>query len=337
VSLPFDADAVGREFGEEPPPDLVHAGLMEATGAELAAAKSDFLDLPWLTLLGRTGYLVEGWSHLVSGYPRSGKTELLFACALEWLAQAREVLYLTEEPRLIWEARLSPRSGDETLSLLHVVFGLGADVHMLRSRCFNGSEPIVVLDTLRNLLSFHDETDNSAVARVLNPWVTEARRAGKTLIAAHHQRKGGGEHGEGIAGAHALLGTFDIAIELLRDRGDERRRIIRTFARVISPPTFMYERTEGGEMRVLGSPQDVAMDEVIERVRAVLTTEWQKTSELRAVLGDPIPGIEQVRRALAHLTSQGVEREPPLSEGDLPRRTHRWRLPLSTELPPQGR
>ena len=191
---------------------LVGGEVMEATGDELIAFAEHARELPMLPLLGQEKYIVEGWSHLLAGYPRSGKTELLFRAIREWLDEGRSVVYLTEEPRSIWEQRLRRRSGD--WSNLHVAFALGTPPEVLFRRAFEGEEEIVIVDTLRNLLNLRDETDNSEVARVLNPWVAGARRAEKTLIMAHHMRKGGGKRGEGISGGHALLGVFDIALEL---------------------------------------------------------------------------------------------------------------------------
>jgi len=36
--------------------------------------------LEYLPLLGKDGYFVRGWSHVLAGYPRCGKTELMLAC-----------------------------------------------------------------------------------------------------------------------------------------------------------------------------------------------------------------------------------------------------------------
>ncbi len=81
--------------------------LLEAGGDELASSTKTVADLPYLPLLGGTGYLVRGWSHLVAGYPRVGKTDLLVAAVKEWLDAGLKVLYITEEPRSIWEFRLA--------------------------------------------------------------------------------------------------------------------------------------------------------------------------------------------------------------------------------------
>lgn len=69
---------------------------------------------------------------------------------------------------------------------------------------------------------------------MLNPWVAGARLHNKTLIMAHHMRKGGGDHGEGIAGGHALMGEFDIALTLRKEDRSPRRRLVTAFAGAVA-------------------------------------------------------------------------------------------------------
>src|SRR5439155_24311180 len=131
-------------------------------------------------------------------------------------------------------------------------------------------EHIFVIDAVRNLLRLNDENDNSEVARVLNPWIAAARDAGKTPIFVHHNRKGGGEHGEGIAGGHALLGVCDIAIEVLYDRINPQRRLIRAYSRIESPLPLLYEMAPDRSLRALGDPRAVSFDDVKGRVISAL-------------------------------------------------------------------
>src|SRR5207249_3821711 len=120
------------------------------------------------------------------------------------------------------------------------------------TRTYGGAEDIVIIDALRNLLGLEDESNNSEIARVLNPWVAKARETKKTLIAVHHARKGGGEGGEGITGGHAFLGIVDVALEILRDKKVKNRRLIRPYARLVSPAELTYELDDDGlTMRAL--------------------------------------------------------------------------------------
>ncbi len=334
----FDPDAIGLAYGETPPadapPPAVHytatmptptpalRPLEEMRGDLLAAMGTP--DLPSLPLLGHHGLIIENWSHLLAGYPRSGKTDLIARQIPAWTALGHRVLYISEESRDVWIARLKEISGD--WSGVVFVFGLRTDPGRLAERAWSDPADIVVLDAVRNLLTFKDENDNSEIARVLNPWIAGARSEGKTLIALHHSRKGSGDHGEGIAGGHALLGLFDVGLELTRDRNNPRRRLIRAYARVVSPPELLYEKLEDGELHALGDPADVALDEVRRRVKATLTGDWQTTADVRASLAEPQPSKEQVRKALIGLAGAGeIERNPPLSEGDKPGMTYKWR------------
>ena len=299
--------------------------VIEANGAALvAAAGVERPDPPSLPFLGQNGYIIEQWSHLLAGYPRCGKSELLVRLCAEWLAAGKRVVYLTEEPQSIWEHRLARVAGD--WSGLQVIFALGTSLDLLFRRAFEGEEEVVVIDTMRNLLRLEDETDNSRIAAVLNPWIAGARSHHKTLVMAHHMRKGSGDHGEGIAGGHALLGVFDIALQLKRDDHKKNRRRIEAFARLIEPSEMIYEMAEDGTMKSLGDPASLQLADVVERVRAVVGDEWEKTSEVREALGEPLPGPFQVRAALLHLAHAGeIERDPPMSD-EAERKTVRWRL-----------
>ena len=82
-----------------------------------------------------------------------------------------------------------------------LVFGLGMDVAKMLDRTRNGSETVVVIDTLRGLgILPEEENDNGAVARALEPWLSLCRQGEKTLIGLHHDRKTGGRHGQGVSG-----------------------------------------------------------------------------------------------------------------------------------------
>jgi hypothetical protein len=279
--------------------------LDEADASGLAEAGAE-MQLEYLPLLGQEGYLVRGWSHLLAGYPRSGKTELGTACCRDWLAKGERILYLTEEPRAIWQHRLA-RAGAAAWAGMRLVFGLGANPLDLLTRAKSGDESVVVVDALRNLgLIGADENDNAALARQLTPWVAAAREKGKTLILLHHDRKGGGQHGEAIAGGHALLGVVDIALELIRDAAPSRR-LVRAYARIIQPAELIYEREPDGTMRALGSPCDVDRRSRLQMVRDLLPGEAPgKTSE--ELLADwPSEAPKPSKRTAAEDLKHGAE------------------------------
>jgi DNA repair protein RadA/Sms len=184
----------------------------------------------------------------------------------------------------------------------------------------------VVLDTVRNLLGLRDEKDNSEVARALIPFIAVGRQKGQTLIAVHHDRKGGGDHGEGIAGGHAFLGAVDIAIELKREgQEDSPRRLLRGWGRVFEIPRLIYELRDG-VMVPLGSPGQVSLSELKGRFTNVLEDYWQTTKEAIEAIGESKPSNDQATKALEELTQESVaERDPPIAEGKKQGKTYRWR------------
>ncbi len=300
-------------------------GLDEIDGEDLLK-EAPAAALEYLPVLGKDGYLVVGWSHLLAGYPRCGKTELLLASVHDWLRLGQSVLYFTEEPRSIWRQRLHQRPGP--WSGLRLVFGLGGPPLELLERVIVGREQVVVVDTLRNLgLLGADECDNAAIAAAIAPWVSAARRHGKTLIMGHHMRRGAGEHGEGISGGHALFGAVDIALELRRD-SRPNRRLVKGYARLIQPEDMLYEQGEDGGFVVLGDPASVTLADVRRRIRQVLTSDWLKTAEVHGLLDEPRPSLELVRQGLHAEGAEGaIERDPPLEQGAARGgRGHGWRL-----------
>ncbi|MGH2354608.1 MAG: AAA family ATPase, partial [Chloroflexota bacterium] len=85
---------------------------------------------------------------------------------------------------------------------------------------------LVVIDTVRAWVPGAEQTPEQAMA-AMAPVRTELTEPGLAVLVVHHARKGGGEHGEGVAGTNALVGAVDILIELHRVKGrpDARRMV----------------------------------------------------------------------------------------------------------------
>lgn len=308
-------------------------GVDEWNGAELAA--SDEPDIESLPVFGQEHICVVGWAMLLAGYPKSGKTSLLIQLVRAWLDGGRRVLWLTEEPRTIWRRRLLRVGGD--WSGLTLVPGDPSQESELRARAAGGDEGIVIVDTLRQFLPVRDWDDAAVIASTLRPWVSDLSRiAGKTTILSHHARKGGGENGEEIAGSHELFAAVDVGITLKRD-GDQRRKLT-VLGREIETKSLVYEMLsdEPRTLRCLGEPEAVGLVQVQTRIRAVLSTEWLTTVEVRDGLGEPRPSKQQVLRALnASAASNSIERDPPLGQ-PTERRTLRWRHLQTVPTPTSG-
>jgi len=277
----------------------------------------------YLPMLGVDGYFVKGWSHIIAGYPKVGKTELIIRSVSEW--HGERILYFTEEPMSLWKARLDILPECYGLDHVELCFALGVDPSDILKRIKDGDESVVVIDTVRNLLGIRDESDNSEISRAMIPYVATAREKEKTLIFGHHERKAGGNYGTGITGGHAFLGIVDIGTELSRTKTGNHRRL-RGWGRIIDVPELLYEKLDDGKMRVIGSPDAVSFEKVKKLVLSVVDRERRKTKKIREKLPDPKPSIDQVIRVLEELAKEKkIRRNPSISKGKLQGATYRWR------------
>ena len=263
----------------------------EATEKEIVEVNAEELinrhktrSISYLPVLGREKIIAKGWSHLIAGDPKVGKTELMTRIITEW--DKEKVLYITEESEELWSFRLSklPRGCKRKHILFS--FALGATPETILKRILEGNETVVIIDTIRTFFRFADETDNSEVNRVLTPFIKAARDTKKTILFIHHTRKKGGKNGKAITGGHAFLGSVDIAIELNR-KGNTEQRELTGQGRLIEIEDFVYERSQGGSFIALGSSKDVSLDAVKKRIMKVLNREWKSTMEVRFALDNP--------------------------------------------------
>jgi hypothetical protein len=280
-----------------------------------------FEPLESLPLVGQEGFVIEGLSNLVAAYPKVGKTTgILWGAVLPWLASGRRVVYLSEEPKRLWQHRLQAAPADR-LRGLSLVLMAGYSPDELFDAAFAGDDEVVVVDTLRTALKFDQEKDNSELLRMVEPWIVEARQRDRTLVCLHHETKAGGAHGRGIAGGHALFGAFDMAVEIDRVPEAENRRRVRGYGRLTVPPDFLYEERDG-QMIALWEVSAIEKEAVRGRVLDALTDEPQKASKAWESLSEPRPGQRQVREALNALVDRGeAVREGAGNRGD----PYRWR------------
>jgi len=308
-------------------PSEVRFPRVNAGELQRQVAEDDITLVDKLPFLGSTesSGIIRGGSHMLTGYPKTGKTELMTQLAAEWGGQGLKVLYFTEEHRIIWEARLGSLSGE--FDNMELIFAIGAGRALIQREIQNGDEDIVVVDTMR-LLMLDNENDNSCINLSLTPLISACRAKNKTLILGHHTRKGGGDHGQGAAGGHAFFGIVDVGLELERDGQSASRRKIKGEGRLFPVPEVLYERTEDGAMVLLGEPHQLELQTVKERLSALLTNEFQSTKEILTLLPEPKPSPDQVTKALTALAEENTaERDPHIAAGSMRGKTYRWRLP----------
>jgi len=317
----FTSDIIPRVVGSKVP-----------TAAELRGeAPREFR---WLPFLGQEGFIWEGSVTLLSGYPKVGKSTVLTWLMLEWAAAGRKVHILTEEGLEVWRRRLAAMP-DGPWERVTIQPALALGVEGLCQVLRDTDADVIVVDTLRKVAplgSFRDSAEvNAAFVAILSARQEAQAKRGRpiTLVLAHHDRKSseGAEEGQRVADSHVVFGSVDTVLELVRGEGN--RRLLRGWGRLVEPPTVIIEMAEDGALRILGSPQEVALGEVKGKVLGVLEEAegWLTTKEVREAMPIPKPSDDQLRKALMELARKGlVERAPPLSEGTKQGVTYRWRL-----------
>jgi len=280
------------------------------------ALAGDYPVLQFLPVLETSGFIVKGFSHLISGYPKSGKTTLLAPLTHDWSIQGDAVLYFTEEPELAWAERL--RSTTEGWNNVNLVFALGSTLGSILEVIEDGTDTVVIVDTIR-LLGFNDENDNAEINRVLSPLISLCREKNQTLILAHHTRKTGGNYGMAAAGGHAIVGIVDIVLEVSRVPKQEDRRRLRGWGRIIEVPDIVYEY-DGKTLTVLES-----VTELEEEALSILTSIPARTRAILKQMDDPKPSLRGLTYALERLAKRGkIERHPPIDEGSQPGVVYQW-------------
>ena len=128
--------------------ERVNAGELQRQVAE-----GQVTPLERLSFLGDSDSspIIRRFSHLLSGYPKSGKTELLTRLASEWSEQGLKVVYFTEEPKVIWEARLAALPGG--FDNVDLIFALGMGRYTIQREIEAGEDDIVVVDTIKDQIS----------------------------------------------------------------------------------------------------------------------------------------------------------------------------------------
>lgn len=276
------------------------------TPQELVAVFNEMGNRESFLLLGNEGYIYRGWTTMLSGYAKAGKTTLLSRFIRD-LPEGVNVLFICEEPPAIWGERIK----DNVDAFNHVRFmpALNAKVEAILKTIQTCEEEIIIVDTIRNLLQLKDENDNSEVVRKLVPIIGAAQQQNKTLILTHHTRKGGGMYGEGAAGAGAFMGIVDVGLEIRRDSHDpdSHRREIYGEGRLHIIEPLAYELLENGELNCLGSPKSVRKNTVKKYILEVLSDgERYSAKDILLALGEDAPSKEQVRVSAKELVSEGT-------------------------------
>jgi len=272
-----------------------------------------------LPVLGVDGYIVRGWSHLLAGWWRLGKTEFLAAVVAVWLRLGVKVLWITEEPDSLWADRADnideiyePVPWDN----LALVDAMSAAPKALLKCAADNAADVLIVDTVREVCRVTSMKDDDAIRSAVSPWLRRLKDGRRTLIFVHQHRKAAGEHGERVEGHVALPSMFDAVLELEAVAGHEQQRKLSVRRRGSRTTPLLYEMDDDDRLVVIPDGRARNRIEVEAAVLSVVdaATTPLSTAELRRRM-TPTPPLETTRRVLLALATGGVIlRNPPITE-----------------------
>jgi hypothetical protein len=112
--------------------------------------------LPFLGQLESSPFIV-GAAHLVSAYPKAGKTELLCRLVSEWCTLGYKVRYFSEESMRFWKARL--KLANSEFDDVTIVDALGAGRHLIVADIGRSDSDVIVIDTMKLLMMENEILD----------------------------------------------------------------------------------------------------------------------------------------------------------------------------------
>lgn len=284
--------------------------------------------IEYLPLLGVDGYISKGWTHLLAGWWQLGKTEMMAAVILPWLRLGLRVLWITEEPDLVWADRAD--MFDEIYDPvrwenLTLVDALSAPPTALLELTASCEADVVIADTISEVCGIASLKDDDAVQKAVSPWIRRLRDGHRTLIFICQHRKAPGEHGERVLGSVILAAKMDAVLELEAVDGYERRRRLTTRRRRRATPALVYEMDEDDRIVVIPDARTRSRSEAEAAVLTIVNANDGPltTSEVRRLM-TPRPSSDTVLQVLTAIAKSGaILRDPPIVE-NVERRTVKW-------------
>jgi DNA repair protein RadA/Sms len=315
-----------RPLQTTPPVNVVRGYTIAEARAELDAEPLDSLPL-----LGYEGYIVRGWTHLLAGWWRLGKTETLTQAIVPWLRQGIDVLWISEEPHGVWPGR-ADKLGDiygeipweERLTLLDARRYQPAE---LLDFAAGHPAPLVIVDTVQECCGIAAIRDDEAVRDAVNPWVR--RLLGRTVIFLHQHRKQEGESGSRVSGSVALPAMMDVVLELKKhddeDEDDDPRRRLTCRRRGEPTPTLHLVKQDDGRIEVVPDGRQRSRVETENAVVEVVSSAGKPLTTVEVMSRMSLaPSRDTVTRALtAAAEARRIQRDPPITE-PAERRTVTW-------------
>jgi predicted ATP-dependent serine protease len=282
-------------------------------------------ETPWLV----KGYVAPGAVTLWSGWPKVGKSTLLFALisslqegtAFLGLQTNRSgILLLTEERRGTLASKVERWSLNGSVHHLRRQQALGRSwaevVHGATLYCHDNALGVLVVDTFSEWARIANENEAGEVLAAIGA-LQEAAGAGLAVQVVSHQRKSPGRFGEAVRGSNALAGAVDIIVELERSLSfrDQSMRVLRAVSRYEeTPEDLVVALTENG-YEVRGDSEHAQADEDRRRVfKAIQEAGSGTRSDLSELTG--LPGATVARHGNDLREDGKVERTGSGRKGD---------------------
>jgi hypothetical protein len=276
------------------------------------------------------GYVSLGALTLWSGWPKVGKSTLLFALIaalqegtrfLGLPATKSGVLLLTEERRGTLASKVERWQLNGAVHHLRRQDAFGTSwpeaVYDARRYCHEQGLPVLIVDTFSEWTRITNENEAGEVLDAIGP-LQEAAGSGLAVQVVSHQRKSPGRYGEAVRGSNALTGAVDIIVELERSLTfrDKNMRVLRAVSRYEETPEDLVIALTDEGYEVRGDSEHAQADEdrrvVLEAIQAAGSA---STRELAEVTGLPNATVNRHTAALFESsaigrTGAGKSRDP---------------------------
>jgi hypothetical protein len=114
---------------------------------------------------------------------------------------------------------------------------------------------LVFGDTLLRIAHIEDENNNAAWDSWFAEHLPTMRELDVPWLFSAHERKAGGEHGEGVRGGNAIIGCVDIGFTIRLVPGNKNQRVLRMEGTRLeeAPDTLVELNEDEDEYRLIGS------------------------------------------------------------------------------------
>jgi hypothetical protein len=316
-----DYRALAQQYDEPATARRETPGLRLRTADELAADDTLRGDVRWVV----PGFVPRGAVTVPYGVGKSGKSSLaayVAACVVSGRpclgrpVVPGAVLWLDLEQHVRLTRRKMLEAGATGHShAVHIYNGPAPTLADVEAALVETGAVLLVVDSLSRFLRLEDENSAAEVTAALGRLVEVAHRRDVAVLAIHHDRKSGGDHGRGMRGSSAFLAAVDVAVQLKRetdgDVDDGRRRLVCVSRYDEANGTLVVRRVPDAEScqhpsvddadsirytyAVEGSPADVRRARVL---AAVGPTEEVDAATLAQRLGVTRPAVVEDLRAL---------------------------------------